>query len=168
MNVTIAGRGVALTEPMKDHIQKVIDEVEKYNLGILHADVIVDKDKRDFFTVEIIMNIPEKGTVVVHYKDKDMYAALDKSKDKLEKLLRRYHDKKNNHKNGDKHKLDELIVETNEDEIIEMPLDIEKPISIEEAVEEFKNSGLYFMVFKDTSGEKRVIYRRKDGKLGLY
>ena len=136
MNVTIVGRGVALTEPMKDHIQKVIDEVEKYNLGILHADVIVDKDKRDFFTVEIIMNIPEKGTAVVHYKDKDMYAALDKAKDKLEKLLRRYHDKVNNHKNGDKHKLDELIVETNEDEIVEMPLDIEKPVSIEEAIEE--------------------------------
>ncbi|NPA88350.1 MAG: ribosomal subunit interface protein, partial [Epsilonproteobacteria bacterium] len=62
MNVEIVGRNVALTEPMKDHIQKVIDEVEKYNLGIMHAIVTVDKDKRDFFTVEIIMNIPEKGT----------------------------------------------------------------------------------------------------------
>jgi len=166
MNVSIVGRGVALTEPMKTHIQKVIDEVEKYNLGILHANVIVDKDKRDFFTIEIVMNIPEKGTAVVHYKDKDMYSALDKAKDKLEKLLRRYHDKKNNHKQ--KHQIEELIVEVEENEIIEMPLDVEKPLSIEDAIEEFKNSGLYFMVFKDTNGEKRVIYRRKDGKLGLY
>jgi len=112
------------------------------------------------------MNIPEKGTAVVHYKDKDMYTALDKSKDKLEKLLRRYHDKKINHRKKDR--IEELIVETEENEIVEMPLDVEKPLSIEEAVEEYKNSGLYFMVFKDTSGEKRVIYRRKDGKLGLY
>ncbi|MEO1928723.1 MAG: ribosome-associated translation inhibitor RaiA [Nautiliaceae bacterium] len=166
MNVTIVGRHVELTEAMKDHISRVVNEIEKYNLGILHADVTVDKDKRDFFTVEIIMNVPEKGTVVVHYKDKDMYAALDKAKDKLEKLLRRYHDKKVDHHKKDK--IIDLVTETQEDEIIEMPLDVEKPLSIEEAVEEFKKSGLYFMVFRDTEGEKRVIYRRKDGKLGLY
>ena len=165
MNVTVVGRHVELTEPMKMHIQKVVEEVEKYNLDIHFANVVIEKDKRDFFTVEIIMNIPSKGTVVVHYKDKDMYAALDKAKDKLEKLLRRYHDKITNHK---QEKLEDLIVEKEEDEIVEMPLDVEKPLTIEKAVEEFKKSGLYFMVFKDTSGEKRVIYRRKDGKLGLY
>ena len=166
MNTTIVGRGVELTEPMKDNIKNVINEVEKYNLGILHSIVTIEKDKRDFFNVEIIMNIPNKGTAVVHFKDKDMYTALDKAKDKLEKLLRRYHDRKIDHHKKDR--IEEIIVEDSEDVIIEMPLDIEKPVSIEEAVEEFKNSGLYFMVFRDTAGEKRVIYRRKDGKLGLY
>ncbi len=166
MNTTIVGRNIELTEAMKDHIRKVIDEVEKYNLGIVHSIVTVEKDKRDFFDVEIIMNIPDKGTAVVHFKDKDMYAALDKAKDKLEKLLRRYHDKKTDYKQKDR--LEEIIVEESQDEIVEMPLDVEKPLSIEEAIEEYKKSGLYFMVFKDTSGEKRVIYRRKDGKLGLY
>jgi len=166
MNVTIVGRHVELTEAMKDNIKKVINEIEKYNLGIMHSIVTVEKDKRDFFNVEIVMNIPNKGTAVVHFKDKDMYTALDKAKDKLEKLLRRYHDKVTNHKVKDR--IEELIVESEENEIVEMPLDVEKPLSIEEAVEEFKNSGLYFMVFRDTSGEKRVIYRRKDGKLGLY
>ncbi len=166
MNTTVVGRNVELTEAMKDHIRKVVDEVEKYNLGILHSVVTIEKDKRDFFDVEIIMNIPEKGTAVVHYKDKDMYAALDKAKDKLEKLLRRYHDRKTDYKQKDR--IEEIIVEETKDEIVEIPLDIEKPLSIEEAVEEYKNSGLYFMVFRDTNGEKRVIYRRKDGKLGLY
>jgi putative sigma-54 modulation protein len=166
MNVTVVGRGVALTEPMKDHIRKVVEEVEKYNLGIMHSIVTVEKDKRDFFTVEIIMNIPEKGTAVVHYTDKDMYAALDKSKDKLEKLLRRYHDRKTSYNKKDR--IEELIVEEEVDEVVEMPLDIEKPLSVEDAIKEFKDSGLYFMVFRDLSGDKRVIYRRKDGKLGLY
>ncbi len=166
MNTTVVGRNIELTDAMKDHIRKVIDEVEKYNLGIVHSIVTVEKDKRDFFDVEIIMNIPDKGTAVVHFKDKDMYAALDKAKDKLEKLLRRYHDKKTDYKQKDR--LEELIVEESQDEIVEMPLDIEKPLSIEEAIEEYKKSGLYFMVFRDTNGEKRVIYRRKDGKLGLY
>ena len=166
MNVTIVGRHIELSEAMKDHIEKVVNEIEKYNLGIMHSIVTVEKDKRDFFTVEIIMNIPQKGTAVVHYKDKDMYSALDKAKDKLEKLLRRYHDKIITHRKKDR--IEELIVEEAQDEIVEMPLDVEKPLNIEEAIMEFKNSGLYFMVFKDLNGEKRVIYRRKDGKLGLY
>jgi len=166
MNVTIVGRHIELSEAMKDHIKRVVNEIEKYNLGIMHSIVTVEKDKRDFFTIEIIMNIPQKGTAVVHYKDKDMYAALDKAKDKLEKLLRRYHDKIITHRKKDR--IEELIVEEEQDEIVEMPLDVEKPLAIDEAVVEFKNSGLYFMVFKDLNGEKRVIYRRKDGKLGLY
>ena len=166
MNIIITGRHLELTDAMKDHIQRVVNESEKYNLDIHTAHVTVEKDKKDFFTVEIIMNIPKKGTVVVHYKDKDMYAAIDKAKDKLEKLLRRYHDKITDHHK--KEKIEELIVEEVEDEIVEMPLDVEKPLSIDEAKEEFKKSGLYFMVFRDTNGEKRVIYRRKDGKLGLY
>ena len=166
MNVTIVGRHIELSEAMKDHIERVVSEVEKYNLRIMHSIVTVEKDKRDFFTIEIIVNIPQKGTAVVHYKDKDMYAALDKAKDKLEKLLRRYHDKITTHRKKDR--IEELIVEEEQDEVVEMPLDVEKPLDIDEAIIEFKNSGLYFMVFKDLNGEKRVIYRRKDGKLGLY
>jgi len=166
MNITIVGRHIDLTDAMKEHIKRVINETEKYNLGIHHAVVTVEEDKKGYFLVEIIMNIPKKGTAVVHYKDKDMYAALDKAKDKLEKLLRRYHDKVVDHHKKDR--IEELIVEEAEDEIVEMPLDVEKPLDIEEAKEEFKKSGLYFMVFRDTNGEKRVIYRRKDGKLGLY
>jgi putative sigma-54 modulation protein len=166
MNVTVVGRNVELTESMKNHIKKVINEIEKYNLGILHSVVTIEKDKRDFFNAEIIMNIPEKGTAVVHFKDKDMYASLDKAKDKLEKLLRRYHDKIKNYRKNDR--LEEIIVEESQDEIVEVPLDVEKPLSIDEAIEEYKKSGLYFMVFRDKNGEKKVIYRRKDGKLGLY
>ena len=167
MNTTVVGRNIELTEANKNHIRKVIDEVEKYNLGIIHSIVTVEEDKRGFFNVEIIMNIPDKGTVVVHHKDKDMYAALDIAKDKLEKLLRRYHDRITDH-HVKQDRLEEILVEEPADEIVEMPLDVEKPLSIEEAVDEYKKSGLYFMVFKDTHGEKRVIYRRKDGKLGLY
>ena len=45
MNITIVGRNVELTEAMKDHISKVVNEVEKYNLGIMHSIVTVEKIK---------------------------------------------------------------------------------------------------------------------------
>ena len=44
MNVTIVGRHIELTEAMKEHISRVINEVEKYNLNIMHSIVTVVKD----------------------------------------------------------------------------------------------------------------------------
>ena len=55
-----------------------------------------------------------------------------------------------------------------DDEIVPVDLVAEKPMSVDEAVEEFKQTNEAFMVFKDTEGDTRVIYRRKDGKFGLY
>ncbi|MEO1941528.1 MAG: ribosome-associated translation inhibitor RaiA [Campylobacterales bacterium] len=169
MVVAITARHFQLTDPIKDYVSKLIGEAEKYNLGIDSCQVILTKDKRDFYNVELILHIPEKGTVVVQYTDKDFYSAVDRAKDKLEKLLRRYHDKITTYR-GNREEIP-LLIEApieGEEEIVEMPLDFEKPLSIEEAVEQFKKSGLYFFVFRDKKGEKRVLYRRRDGKLGLY
>jgi putative sigma-54 modulation protein len=166
MTTTITARHFQLTDPVKDRIQKIVGEIEKYNLNIQSSHVVLDKDKRDFFTIEIITHIPGKGTVVVTYRDKDLYTAIDKCKDKLEKLLRRYHDRVTSYHSD---KLEAVLVEEEPaPEVIEMPLDVDRPLSIEEAIAEFERRGLYFMVFKDRDGEKRVIYRRKDGNYGLY
>ena len=54
------------------------------------------------------------------------------------------------------------------DEIVPTPFDIDKPVTVEEAVEFLKNSNKHFIVFEDKSGKTRVLYKRTDGKLGLY
>jgi putative sigma-54 modulation protein len=169
MVVTMTARHFQLTDPIKDHIQKLITEIEKYNLNITSTKVIADKDKRDFYDVEIVMNIAEKGSVVVHYTDKDLYTAIDKAKDKLEKVLRRYHDKITSYR-GEVEDTPQLESSTPKEEeiVVQMPLDIEKPVSVEEAIDQYRHRGLHFMVFRDQSGEKRVLYRRRDGKFGLY
>jgi putative sigma-54 modulation protein len=173
MVVTMTARHFQLTDPIKDHIQKLITEIEKYNLKVTSTKVIMDKDKRDFYDVELIISIAEKGNVVVHYTDKDLYTAIDKAKDKLEKVLRRYHDKITTYRGESP---DPMVgtpsiaqdMEGKGEIIVPMPLDIEKPVSVEEALDQYLQRGLTFMVFRDRSGEKRVLYRRRDGKFGLY
>jgi len=44
MNVTIVGRHIELSEAMKDHIKRVVNEIEKYNLGIMYSIVTVEKE----------------------------------------------------------------------------------------------------------------------------
>ncbi len=166
MNVSIVGRHLDLTDAMKSAIDAVIEDIKKYNLDIIAVKVIVEEDKKHHTKVEFNVQIAGKGAVVITQKDKDFYKAVDISKDRLEKALRRYHDKVTSHRV--KEEIPAIITDEVEDEIVPVDLAAEKPMRVEEALEEFKQTHEAFMVFKDTEGNTRVLYRRKDGKFGLY
>ena len=126
--------------------------------------------------VEFDIHLAKKGNVVIKQRDKDVYAAIDLALDRASKVLRRYADKVKSHKNIS---LEEIMAapileeEINEalkytEEIVPHNLDFDKPVEIEEALEYLKNSEKYFIVFEDRSGKIRVLYKRTDGKFGLY
>ena len=166
MNISIVGRHIELTDGMKSAINAVIDDIQKYNLDIISVKVIVEENKKKEFKVEINVQVANKGAVVITQKNKDFYKACDLAKDRLEKVLRRYHDKLVSHRV--KQEIPAVIVDEIEDEIVPVDLAAEKPMSVDEALAEFKQTHEAFMVFKDTEGNTRVLYRRKDGKFGLY
>jgi len=166
MNVSIVGRHIDLTDAMKSAVNAVIEDIQKYNLDIISVKVIIEENKKSEFKVEFNVQIANKGTVVITQKEKDFYKACDKAKDRLEKVLRRYHDKITSHRV--KQEIPAVVVDEMEDEIVPVDLAAEKPMSVDEALEEFKQTHEAFMVFKDTEGNTRVLYRRKDGKFGLY
>ena len=58
--------------------------------------------------------------------------------------------------------------DSNESEIIPVDLELHKPLEIEDALNDLKNSNRHFLVFNDHDSKMRVIYKRKDGKFGLY
>jgi len=166
MNVSIVGKKIDLTDGMKATIESVIEDIQKYNLDLISIKVIVDKNKKDEFKVEFNVQVANKGAVVVTQKDKEFYRACELAKDRLSKVLRRYHDKLVSHRV--KQEIPAVIVDEVEDEIVPVDLMTEKPMSVDEALEEFKQTNEVFMVFKDVGGDTRVLYRRKDGKFGLY
>jgi O-acetylhomoserine len=49
-----------------------------------------------------------------------------------------------------------------------MELEIYKPLEIEEALFKLKSSDAQFYVFNDIDAKMRVLYKRSDGKFGLY
>jgi putative sigma-54 modulation protein len=165
MNVSIVGRHIDLTDAMKSTINAVIEDIQKYNLDIISSKVIVEQDKKSEFKVEFNIQVANKGAVVITQKDKDFYKACDLAKGRLEKVLRRYHDKITSHRI--KEDIPAILTE-DEDELVPVDLVAEKPMSVDEALAEFKQTNEAFMVFKDTAGDTRVLYRRKDGKFGLY
>jgi putative sigma-54 modulation protein len=55
-----------------------------------------------------------------------------------------------------------------EDEIVPAEPILFKPQEVAEVLERLKESGKVFEVFYDVEGKMRVLYKRSDGRFGLY
>ena len=180
MNRSIVGRHFELTEPIKAYINGALDGLEKYNLEIISATVVISGDTKNGkkgFSVEFVVNLKGKHTVVITQKDKDVYAAVDLAAERIKKNLRRHSDKIKDHNNVSLKELGseaEAVLEQannndTEPEIIPMDLDLHKPMDFDEVIDLLRTeSGQQFHVFNDNEGQMRVMYKRADGKFGLY
>jgi len=106
-----------------------------------------------------------------------LYAAVDIAIDRAQKALRRLHDRESDHRHVgineakaaaaipvDLHAMSEGM----EDEIVPTELVLYKPQEVGEIIEKLKESTKVFEVFMDNEGKMRVMYKRNDGKFGLY
>lgn len=175
--MTITGKQFDLTDSIKSYLEEAFESFEKYNLNIVSLRCVISADekhgKKGFF-VDLSINLPKKETIVITDKDKDLYVAIDSIAERASKVLRRQHDKWKTHKNKDE--LKEMILDKshdiefceNVDEIVEVELETHKPLEIDEALFTLKNSNDQFLVFNDMNAKMRVLYKRKDGKFGLF
>ena len=178
MNKSITGRHFELTEPIKAYADTAIDSLEKYHLDIISASTVIsanEKQGKKGFAVEFIVNLKDKNTIVITQVDKDVYAAIDLAIERVKKSLRRHADRVKNHKVmsfKDMGVEAEAVTEYTTDEeleIVPMDLELHKPLDFDEAIEALKaEKKRQFIVFNDNEGLMRVMYKRADGKFGLY
>ena len=178
MNKSITGRHFELTEPIKAYADTAIDSLEKYHLDIISASTVIsanEKQGKKGFVVEFIINLKDKNTIVITQVDKDVYAAMDLAIERVKKSLRRHADRVKDHKImsfKDMGVEAEAVTEYTTDEeleIVPMDLELHKPLDFDEAIEALKaEEKRQFIVFNDNEGLMRVMYKRADGKFGLY
>ncbi len=173
MNTSIVGKNIELTEPIKNYAASAFEAIQKYNLDIISANIVVSEDKKGQFGVEFVINVKDKHTVVITQKDKDLYAAIDLAVERAKKNLRRYADKIKDNNNGsikDLERNEESTVATNlgDDEIIPLEPKLYKPLDFEEAKSHLDESDKDFFVFYDIDGNLRVITKLEGGHYGLY
>lgn len=178
MNISIVSKRIELTDPIRDYVETAIGQLEKYNLDIIAVKAIVSdvkKDKKEALEIEFTIQLAKRDTIVIKQIDKDLYAAIDIAIERAKKVLRRYKEKVNNkihNHTNDKTPSDadipDLYNDVDEMEVVPATLDNDKPMEIEEAMKILEVSDLMFFVFDDLEGKRRTIYRRKDGRFGLY
>lgn len=93
MQVIINGKGIDLTDAIKDYSEKKIGSLDKFFDGIIRALVTVGMEshhhqKGDIFVCECKLEIPGKD-VFASKNEKTLYKAIDKVRDYLEAELKK-------------------------------------------------------------------------------
>ena len=177
MNISLTGRHLELTDAIKAHINTSIETLSKYNMDIISVNVVASaqtKKGKEHSVVEFVINLAHKNSIIIKQNDGDLYAAIDIAISRAQKAMRRMHDKDvGHHKVG----LNEVKAETAdvkaaaeamEDEIVPVELALYKPREVEDVLNDLKDSDKIFEIFLDNEGKTRVLYKRNDGKFGLY
>jgi len=176
MSKNIVGRRFELSDSIREHISASIDALDMYNLEIISSNTIItaNNKSREGVAVELVLNLKDKNTIVITQNDRDVYTATDTAIDRAKKALRRHADKIKNHKVMSFKDLGAeaeavLDLEPEEVELVPMDLELHKPLDFDEAIDALKaEKKRQFIVFNDHDGLMRVMYKRADGKFGLY
>lgn len=170
MRIDIRGDKIKITEGMKNQIEEKIGHLDSYfkEPESLKAYVVV-RVKNNEDIIEVTVPTP-KFTLRSETSDKDFYAALNTSIDKLERQIRK-----------NKTKLKKKFKDTLKYEMIDMEIEEEQVSNItkrkeltlhlmdeEEAVLQMELLGHDFYIFKNSDTDNvSVVYKRKDGEYGI-
>lgn len=176
MNVEITGRHVIITPAIRNYVLKRLRRFTRLLGDEVHIHVILGVEK-DRHTAEILMK-SKLVDLTVTGETKDMYSSILRAIDKLERQAlkqkaRIIEAKRHIAKTksvAERSGLAETLAATvrGRRNGIQEEESRKKPMGVEEAVLELGESDYPFVVFRNAeSGDVNVLYRRKDGSLGL-
>ena len=174
MEITVTFRHIDASESLKAYAEEKVSKMDKYFDFPVEAHIVlaVEKFRR---SADVTLNV--NGTLIKGVVEtEDMYSAIDQVMDKIEKQVKRNRDKmrdrraevRKNETAVGRREAEEVTDSGTEEPRIEVEKIVAKPMDAEEAAMQFNMLQQDFMVFRNShSREINVIYRRKDGNLGL-
>lgn len=178
MNIyKISGRNLEITEALRDYVSSKLDRLDRFNENITEARVVMSvrdsKDSHRRNRIEVQINIPG-GIIRAEESNSDMYAAVDRVVDVLERQLRKFKTKllKRRYEAAAPAEVAPAApVEEDEfqnPEIVRSKRFEMRPMSPEDAAVQMEALDHDFYVFLNSqTSHVAVVYRRKDGHYGL-
>ena len=177
MNISLTGRHLELTDAIKAHMNTSIETLNKFNMDIISVNVVASaqtKKGKEHSVVEFVINLAHKNSIIIKQNDDDLYAAIDIAISRAQKAMRRMHDKDSGHHKVGLNEVKSQDVDVKsatlemEDEIVPVELALYKPREVEDVLNDLKDTDKQFEIFIDHEDKTRVLYKRDDGKFGLY
>jgi len=176
MNVEITGRHVVITPAIRTYVLKRLKKFTRILGDDINFHVIIDVEK-ERQTAEILLKSKQLDLTGSGVTD-DMYSSIMRAIEKLERQALKHKSKiveGKRQRAKAKSVANKLgVTEASEKALSQRRNGIQeeeaqrKPMAVEEAVLELNHSDYPFVVFRSTdSGEVNILYRRKDGTLGL-
>ena len=174
MDIMVTFRHMEPTESLKTYAEDKLSKIKKYLDFPIEAHVVLAVEKFRHIA-DVTLSIDGARIKGVE-ETEDMYSAIDQVMDKVEKQVKRYRSRIRNRRTENRKGEDTQHVGATE-EITDLSLEepsievekmVAKPMDLEEATMQLELSQQDFLVFRNSrSMEINVIYKRKDGNLGL-
>lgn len=191
-NVSVTGKNIEITKPIRDYVDEKIAKIEMITNHIIDISVKLDVQKLNH-TVDIILKFSH-FKVKVRAITENMYSAIDKSFERLYTKLRKWKSRiQDHHAKGvsvtemevnvlehAQHELDEINEEIIDENNRSLEKDFAPPkvikkkkrplkiLTLDEAVMKMELSDDHFMIFRSEEEQAlKVIYRRRDGSYGV-
>ncbi len=172
MQTSVTFKNLEPSDPLKSYIKNKLEKLDKLLDNPAEANVVLSVEKIHHIT-EIKLT-GDRLNVNCREETGDMYSSIDKALDKLEKQIKKNKGKIRKHRQGPRTEAREMkeSFETYSDETINSRIHIEhieyKPMDIEEASMQIELIPDNFLVFTNSrTNTVNVLYKRKDGNLGL-
>lgn len=171
MRFAIRGVNVEVTGALADYVERKLGRLEKYFDHPLEGEVMVKMAvRKDGHCVEA--TVPFYGTMLrAEELNDDMYAAIDRVEDKLERQVRKWKTKVlRKYRGADMNKDGDDAYEVPEEAlgVARTKRFAFKPMDADEAILQMNLIGHDFYVFRSAeTGEVNVVYKRKDGTYGV-
>jgi len=181
MQVSITGRHIELTDPLKQYVQEKLQHLKHSFDQVVDVHVVLSVEKfRQRCEISIQAN---RLNIHGSHETEDMYASIDGVVDKLDRQLKRYRAKMRKHQTAPENNAPgiqvshRILAATNtenelaadqEPEVLEMESMSAKPMSVDEAMMQLELSDQrpVFVFTNQHTNRVNVLYRRGDGKLG--
>ena len=170
MQVTVIGRHIEATDALKQYATEKFARLDKYLPKAVQASITLSVTKKVHHRAEAV--IKSNGVLIQASEEtEEMYSAIDLLVEKIEGRVRKYKEKLVDHKHqSNKTEVSAPAVEAEEriPQIIKTKRFDLKPMLPEEAVMQMELLDKDFFIFSNAgNGQVSVIYKRKDGNVGL-
>jgi len=177
MKIDFTGRGVEISDQLRDYTRTKLDRLVRHFADIRDISAVLSVEKYRH-RAEIKFSTPKRG---FHGSEEtsDMFQSVDRVVDKLEAQVKKFKEKKTAKKrhttatirasetplNGSPAAPKENT--GNDIQIVRTSTPV-KPMNLDEAVEELDKLNQEFIMFRNADNDHvNVVYRRKDGNIGL-
>src|SRR5574341_434778 len=178
MNLAIHGRNVTVTSRIQSYVERKIGRLDRYLPDITEVRVDLGTEKSRTMGDQMIAQVTvrhSRGIILrAEERTSDIFAAIDEVIDKLYRQIERYKGKRRRRNDSMEDFAGfETAIEIPDTELEPQRVIRRKQFSLdpmleEEAIEQMELLAHDFFVFVNaTTGGVNVLYRRKDGNLGL-
>ena len=189
MQLQVSGRNLDITEPIREYAERKLARIERHLTEDTRVDLelAIERNRSISANQHAELTVWTRGPVLrAHEYAEDMYAAIDLAVDKLDRQVRRYRERRRHWRPHHQARDIEALLPLSDDEATSIALDNGaepelpiptivktkrfnmKPMHPDEAALQLELVGHEFYVFLNAESDAvAVIYRRRDGNLGV-